>query len=96
MTQRDEPIRAMSNEERESVWDDAYVKEEGIVLEFNLETHSGKVRSLLDGGEYKIDSRELVRTKIELHAGDKILFVPIEDPEGDDYARIIRIIELNA
>jgi len=49
-----------------------------------------------DGEEYKIDDRELVRTKIELHAGDKILFAPIEDPDGDDFARIIRIIELNA
>jgi len=86
----------MSQEEKEAVWDDAYAKEEGIILEFNLEKHSGKVRSLLDGEEYKIDDRELVRTKIELHAGDKILFAPIEDPDGDDFARIIRIIELNA
>jgi len=40
----------MSQEEKEAVWDDAYAKEEGIILEFNLEKHSGKVRSLLDAG----------------------------------------------
>jgi len=45
----------MSSEEREETWDDALTKEEGIVLEFNLETHSGKVRSLQDGAVYKVD-----------------------------------------
>jgi hypothetical protein len=95
MVKKDKPIVSMKKEEREEVWDEAYVKEDGIVLEFNLDTRMGKVRSLRDGGEYKIDGRELVRTKIELHAGDKILFAPIEDPDGNDYARIIRIIELN-
>ena len=96
MDQKDKPIVSMTKEEREEIWDDAYAKEEGIVTEFNLDTHTGKVRSLLDNAEYKIDGRELVRTEIELHAGDKILFAPIEDPDGDDYARIISVIELNA
>lgn len=95
MNQTDKPIVSMTKEEREEVWDDAYAKEEGIIIEFNLDSHTGKVRSLVDNAEYKIDGRELVRTKIELHAGDKLLFAPIEDPDGDDYARIIRIIELN-
>ncbi len=54
----------------------------------------GKFDHLPDGTIYKIDDRELVRTKIELHGGDKILFAPFEDPDGDDFARIIRIIEL--
>ena len=57
-------------------------------------SNTGKVRSLADGDIYKIDERELVRTKIELHTGDKVLFAPFEDPDGDDFARIIRIIEL--
>ena len=96
MDQKDKPIVSMSKEEREEVWDEVYAKEEGIIIEFNLDSHTGRVRSLVDGEEYKIDGRELVQTKIELHAGDKILFAPIEDPDGDDYARIIRIIELNA
>jgi hypothetical protein len=96
MKQKDKPVVSMSNEEREEVWDDAYAKEKGVVLEFNVETQTGKVRSLQDGAEYKIDGRELVRTKIELHAGDKILFAPIEHPDGDDYARIVRVLELNA
>ncbi len=96
MDRKDKPIVSMTKEEREEVWDDTYAKEEGIITEFNLDTHTGKVRSLLDNAEYKIDGRELVRTKIELHAGDKILFAPMEDPDGDDYVRIIRIIELNA
>jgi len=95
MDQKNKPIVSMSSEERESIWDDAYAKEEGIVLEFNLESNTGKVRSLLDGEEYKIDGRELVRTKIELHAGDKILYAPLSDQDGDDFARIIRIVSLN-
>jgi hypothetical protein len=37
----------------------------------------------------------LLRTKIELRAGDKVFFAPVEDGEGNDYARVIRIIELN-
>ena len=96
MEQKDKPVVSISNEEREEVWDDAYAKEKGVVLEFNVETQAGKVRSLQDNAEYKIDGRELVRTKIELHTGDKILFAPIGSPDGDDYARIVSIIELNA
>ena len=86
----------MNKEEREEVWDDAYVKEEGIVLEFDSESNTGKIRSLRDNDIYNIDSRELVRTRIELQSGDKVLFVPIEEPDGNDFARIVRIIELNA
>jgi len=89
MDSKDKPIVSVTKEEREEVWDDVYVKEEGIIIEFNLDTHKGKVRSRLDGAEYRIDGRELVRTKIGLHTGDKILFAPIEDPDEDDYARII-------
>ena len=96
MDQKDKPIVSMTKEEREEVWNDAYVKEEGIIIEFDPITNAGKVRSLADGDIYKIDERELVRTKIELHSGDKVLFAPFEDPDGDDYARIIRIVELNA
>ena len=96
MDQKDKPIVSMTKEEREEVWNDAYVKEEGIIIEFDPITNAGKVRSLADGDIYKIDERELVRTKIELHNGDKVLFAPFEDPDGDDYARIIRIVELNA
>lgn len=71
----------MSKEEREDVWDDAYAKEPGVVLEFNMDTQTGKIRLLSDGAEYKIDYRELVRTNIEFHAGDKVLFAP-EDHDG--------------
>ena len=84
----------MNKEEREEVWDDVYVKEEGMVLEFDSKTNTGKIKSLRDSNVYKIDSRELVRTKIELQPGDKVLFAPFEDPDGNDFARIIRIIEL--
>ncbi len=55
----------------------------------------GKVKSLSDESIYKIDSRELLRTKIELPRGNKVLFDPFEDPDGNNYARIISIIELN-
>jgi len=91
----DRPIVSMSGEEREEVWDDIYLKEEGIVLEFDPDSNTGKIKSLSDGGIYEIDSRELIRTKIELRPGDKALFAPVEDPEGSDFARIIRIVELN-
>jgi len=90
------PLVSMNAEEREEVWDDLYLKEEGVVLEFDPTSNTGKVKSLSDDGIYKIDSRELLRTKIELRPGDKVLFAPIEDTSGDDYARIIRIIQLNA
>lgn len=96
MTQKDKPITSMSKEEREEFWDDVYAKEEGIILEFNIDDQVGRIRSLQDAKEYKIDNRELIRTKIELQAGDKVLFAPVEDADGDDYARIVRIIELNA
>ncbi len=92
MDQKDKPIVSMTKEEREEVWNDAYVKEEGIIIEFDPITNAGKVRSLADGDIYKIDERELVITKIELHSGDKVLFAPFEDSEGDDYARIVRLI----
>jgi hypothetical protein len=90
------PIVSMKGEEREEVWDEAYAKEEGIILEFDSDSNTGKIKSLLDGSIYTIDSRELLRTKIELRPGDKVLFAPFEDRDGNDYARVIRIIELNA
>ncbi|MGD0886218.1 MAG: hypothetical protein ABSA46_15340 [Thermodesulfovibrionales bacterium] len=90
---KDLPIIDMSKEEREEAWDDLYIKEEGIILEFNPNLKTGRIKSLEDGGIYDIDSRELLRTKIELTPGDKVLFAPFEDPKGHDYARVIRIIE---
>jgi hypothetical protein len=91
---KDQPIISMNKEEREDVWDDVYVKEEGIVLEFDSELNTGKIKSLRDDSVYKIDSRELIRTRIELRSGDKVLFAPFEDPDVNDFARVIRIIEL--
>ena len=91
----DQPIISMNKEDREDVWDDVYVKEEGIVLEFDSESNTGKIKSLRDDSVYNIDFRELVRTRIELQSGDKVLFAPFGDPDGNDYARIIRILELN-
>ncbi len=96
MSQKDKPITSMSEDEREEVWDEVYAKEEGIIMEFNMDDRTGRIRSLLNGEEYRIDSRELVRTKIELQAGDKVLFAPIEDPAGENYARIVQIVELNS
>ncbi|MEW6118160.1 MAG: hypothetical protein AB1553_14870 [Nitrospirota bacterium] len=90
------PIASLPREEREEHWDDLYVKEEGIILEFDPETNTGKIKSLSDNSIYSIDDRELLRTRIELRSGDKVLFAPVEDSEGNDYARVIRIIELRA
>ena len=87
------PIISMSENEREEAWDNLFIKEEGSIIEFNQETKTGKIKSLKDGNIYSINSRELITTKIELRSGDKILFAPMEDPEGEDYARVIRIVD---
>jgi len=92
---KEQSIVSMNKEKREEVWDDVYIKEEGVVLEFDSESNTGKIKSLRDDSVYNIDSRELIRTRIELQSGDKVLFAPFEDPAGNDYARIVRIIELN-
>ncbi|MBF0330044.1 MAG: hypothetical protein HQL10_12875 [Nitrospirae bacterium] len=92
----DTPIVSLDKESLEDFMDEVYVKEEGVILEFDHETKTGKLRSLKDGSIYNIDVRELVRTKIELRSGDKVLFAPIEDLEGMDYARVVSIVELNA
>ncbi len=92
---KEPPIVSLNKEEREELWDNLYLKEEGIILEFCLDTNTGRLKSLSDNSIYNIDSRELLRTRIELRPGDKVLFAPIEDPDGNDYARVIRIIELN-
>lgn len=93
---KDQPIASFNQEKREDVWDDIYIKEEGVVLEFDFDSNIGKIKSLKDNNIYNIDSRELIRTKIELRPGDKVLFAPFEDSDGNDYAKIIRIIELKS
>ncbi len=92
MGKTDKPLAAFSNEEREKVWDEAYAKEEGVILEIDPHAGTGKVRSLSDGSVYAIDGREQVRTERKLRQGDKVLFAPLGDPEGNDYARIIKIV----
>jgi hypothetical protein len=64
----DRPIVSMSGEGREELWDDIYLKEERIVLEFDPDSNTGKIKSLSDSGIYEIDCRELIRTKIEFEA----------------------------
>ncbi len=90
---KDIPLISMPEDEREETWDNLFIKEDGSIIEFNQETKTGKVKSLKDGNVYAIDSRELINTKIELRPGDKVLFAPMEDSEGSDYARIIRIVD---
>jgi len=90
---KDIPLISMSEDEREEAWDNLFIKEEGIIIEFNQETKTGKIKSLKDGNIYNIDSRESIKAKIELRSGDKVLFAPMEDPEGEDYARVIRIVD---
>jgi hypothetical protein len=92
---KEPPIVSFNKEEAEEHWDDIYLKEKGVVIEYDFDTKTGKIQSVSDHSIYTIDFRELVRTKIELNPGDKVLFAPFEDPDGNDYARVIRIIELN-
>ena len=92
---KERPLVSMNTEERGEVWDGLYLKEEGVVLEFDPTSNTGEIKSISDDSTYKIDGHELLRTKIELRHGDKVLFASIEDASGDDYARIIRIIQLS-
>lgn len=92
--EKDERIVSMSHGERENFWDNIYEKEEGIILEFDMDSKSGKLKSIADGSIYMIDSGETVNTKIALWPGDKVLFAPFDDPRGEDLARVVRIIEL--
>lgn len=89
---KDTPLVEMSKEEREKIWDELFVKEEGVVLEFDHASKVGRIRSLHDDCIYKIDSREPVKQELRLKPGDKVLFAPIEDPGGDDYAKIIYVV----
>ncbi|MDH4163600.1 MAG: hypothetical protein OEW15_13060 [Nitrospirota bacterium] len=92
----DQPIAGLSQEGQDIFWDEMLAKEEGMILEFNFDTKKGKVRSLADGQVYVIDDRALAQTSIELQTGDRVLIAPFEDPDGKDYAKVLRIIELNA
>ncbi|MGO9614663.1 MAG: hypothetical protein ACLPX5_16745 [Dissulfurispiraceae bacterium] len=53
---KDQHIVSMNKEEREEMWDDVYVKEEGIVLEFDSESNVGKIKSLHDSSVYNIET----------------------------------------
>ncbi len=44
------PIISLNKEEREEVWDDFFIKEEGIVLEFDPDSNAGEIKSLSDDG----------------------------------------------
>ena len=91
----DQPIVGLSEEDQELFWDEMLAKEEGVILEFDFNTKKGKIRSLTDEAVYAIDDRALAQTKVELKAGDKVLFAPFEDPDGKDYAKVMKIIELS-
>ena len=96
MGKDDQPIVGLSEEDQELFWDEMLAKEEGVILEFDFDSKKGKIRSLADGAVYVIDERALAQTKVELQTGDKVLFAPFEDPDGKDYAKVLRIIELSA
>ena len=96
MGKDDQPIVGLSEEDQELFWDEMLAKEEGVILEFDFNTKKGKIRSLADGAIYAIDDRALAQTRVELQTGDKVLFAPFEDPDGKDYAKVLRIIELSA
>ena len=95
MGKDNQPIVGLSEEDQELFWDEMYLKEEGVILEFDFDSKKGNIRSLADGAVYVIDDRALAQTKVELKAGDKVLFAPFEDSDGNDYAKVMSIIELN-
>lgn len=67
-----------------------------VILENDFNTKKCKIRSCADEVVHVIDDRALAQTKVELKAGDKVLFAPFEDTDGKDCARVLRIIELSA
>jgi len=71
---------AFLREEREESRDDVSQKGKESFFEVNLVSYTGKVWSLRDGAEYKIDGRELARAKTGLMPGTRP-FAPIEVPE---------------
>jgi hypothetical protein len=95
MGQDDQPIVGLSEEDQDIFWDEMLAKEEGVILEFDFDTKKGKIRSLADGAVYVIDDRALSQTRVEIQTGDKVLFAPFEDPDGNDYAKVMKIIELS-
>lgn len=96
MGKDDQPIAGLSEEDQDIFWDEMLAKEEGVILEFDFNTKKGNIRSLADEVVYAIDDRALAQTKVELKAGDKVVFAPFEDPDGNDYAKVMRIIELSS
>jgi hypothetical protein len=42
-TKKELPIIALNEGEKEGVWDDLFIKEEGIILEFNPDLRTGKI-----------------------------------------------------
>jgi siroheme synthase len=47
MNQKDKPIVFISKEEREEVWDEAYAKEEGLIIEFDPVTNIVVMRIMI-------------------------------------------------
>jgi len=93
MGKKEKPIVSMSKVERKKMWDELLIKEDGIIIEYNPAVMTGKVRSVKDDHIYQIYSSGLLKMKIELHIGEKVLFAPIDDSEGKkDFARVMKII----
>lgn len=62
---KERPLTSLSKEEFENIWNNVFIKKEGIILEFDMDTKTSKLKSLSDDSIHQIDSRELVRTKLE-------------------------------
>lgn len=87
-------IASITPEQHERLWDDLYLKEEGVILEFDASTGTGKLKSLADGSIYQIDNRELIRPMLELQPGFTVAFAPFESADGNDFTRVCKIITL--
>ncbi len=62
--QNERPLVSMTGEEREETWDEVFVKEEGIILEFDCDSNTGKIKSIADRQVYDIDGRELLGSRL--------------------------------
>jgi hypothetical protein len=64
--QKERSLVSMTGEEREETWDEVFVKEEGIIIDFDGDLNIGKIKSVTDGQVYDIDGRECARTVLYL------------------------------
>lgn len=87
------PIVSMTEAEREGVWDELFVKEEGLVLEFDPNSNTGKVKSLDDNSVYDID--RWVPNRVEPQEHNRFRFWGVIDELESHVLRVVTLEDKN-